>query len=49
MAVLRFTLSERIGFRLDARGMFSRNPTFGLPNYPTGGVYIPNKTLDQRT
>jgi outer membrane protein OmpA-like peptidoglycan-associated protein len=36
--------SERIGFRLDARGMFSRNPTFGLPNYPTGGVYIPNKT-----
>jgi outer membrane protein OmpA-like peptidoglycan-associated protein len=37
-------LSERIGLRFDARGMFSRNPTFGLPNFPAGGVYIPNKT-----
>ena len=36
-------LSERVGLRFDARGMFSRNPTFGLPNYPAGGVYIPNK------
>lgn len=40
---VKIHLAERIGLRLDARGMFSRNPTFGLPNFPTGGVYIPNK------
>jgi outer membrane protein W len=40
---VKIHVSERVGFRLDARGMFSRNPTFGLPNFPTGGVYIPNK------
>ncbi len=40
---VKIHVTERVGFRLDARGMFSRNPTFGLPNYPTGGVYIPNK------
>ena len=40
---VKIHFTERLGLRLDARGMFSRNPTFGLPNFPTGGVYIPNK------
>jgi outer membrane protein OmpA-like peptidoglycan-associated protein len=38
---VKFHLSDHFGLRFDARGFFSRNPTFGLPNYPTGGVYIP--------
>jgi outer membrane protein OmpA-like peptidoglycan-associated protein len=38
---VKFHLSDHLGLRFDARGYFSRNPTFGLPNYPTGGLYIP--------
>lgn len=40
---VKFHLSEHVGLRLDARGFWSRNPTYGLPNYPTGGIYIPSK------
>lgn len=40
---VKFHLSEHVGLRFDARGFWSRNPTFGLPNYPTGGIYIPGK------
>jgi len=36
-------LSEHLGLRADVRGFWSRNPTFGLPNYATGGIYIPSK------
>jgi outer membrane protein OmpA-like peptidoglycan-associated protein len=38
---VKFHLSDHFGLRFDARGFFSRNPTFSLPNYPTGGIYIP--------
>lgn len=38
---VKWHLSPHVGLRLDARGFWSRNPTFGLPNYPTGGIYIP--------
>lgn len=40
---VKFHLSEHLGLRFDVRGFWSRNPTFGLPNYPTGGIYIPSK------
>jgi outer membrane protein OmpA-like peptidoglycan-associated protein len=39
---VKFHLSDHFGLRLDARGFWSRNPTYGLPNYPTGGIYIPS-------
>jgi outer membrane protein OmpA-like peptidoglycan-associated protein len=38
---VKFHLSDHFGLRLDARGLWSRNPTFGLPNFPDGGIYIP--------
>src|SRR5947209_4113843 len=40
---VKFHLSDHIGLRLDARGLWSRNPTYGLPDFPTGGIYIPSK------
>jgi PKD domain/Outer membrane protein beta-barrel domain len=40
---LKFHLSDHLGLRFDVRGFWSRNPTFGLPNFPTGGIYIPAK------
>jgi outer membrane protein OmpA-like peptidoglycan-associated protein len=40
---IKFHLSDHFGLRVDARGITSRNPTYGLPNYPTGGIYIPSK------
>jgi opacity protein-like surface antigen len=40
---VKFHLSEHFGLRLDARGFWSRNPTFGLPNFNDGGIYIVNK------
>ncbi len=40
---VKFHLSQHLGLRFDVRGFWSRNPTFGLPNYPTGGIYIPGK------
>ena len=38
---VKFHLSDHLGLRFDARGFWSRNPTFGLPNFPNGGLYIP--------
>jgi hypothetical protein len=40
---IKYHLSQHLGLRFDVRGFWSRNPTFGLPNYPTGGIYIPGK------
>jgi len=40
---IKFHLSEHFGLRFDARGFWSRNPTFGLPNYNDGGIYIVSK------
>ena len=42
---VKFHLSDHFGLRLDARGFTSRNPTYGLPDYNTGGIYIPSKNL----
>jgi outer membrane protein OmpA-like peptidoglycan-associated protein len=42
---VKFHLSDHFGLRIDARGITSRNPTYGLPNYNTGGIYIPSKDL----
>jgi len=41
---VKFHLSDHFGLRIDARGITSRNPTYGLPNYNTGGIYIPSKS-----
>ncbi len=41
---IKFHLSDHFGLRIDARGITSRNPTYGLPNYNTGGIYIPSKS-----
>ncbi len=41
---IKFHLSDHLGLRFDARGFWSRNPTFGLPNFATGGIYIPGKS-----
>jgi opacity protein-like surface antigen len=38
---VKIHFTDHVGLRLDARGFWSRNPTFDLPNYPNGGVYIP--------
>ncbi|MBV8896354.1 MAG: PKD domain-containing protein [Acidobacteriaceae bacterium] len=49
---IKWHLSDHIGLRVDARGFWSRNPTYDLPNFPdvisttpvtTTGVYIPAK------
>jgi opacity protein-like surface antigen len=39
---VKFHLSDHVGLRLDARGFWSRNPTYDLPNFPDGGIYIPS-------
>ncbi|HEY7211006.1 MAG TPA: PKD domain-containing protein [Bryobacteraceae bacterium] len=38
---VKWHFTDHFGMRVDARGFWSRNPTYGLPNYPNGGVYIP--------
>lgn len=38
---VKFHISDHVGLRFDARGIFSRNPTYDLPNYNDGGIYIP--------
>ncbi len=40
---VKFHLSDHFGLRLDGRGFWSRNPTYGLPDFPNGGIYIPSK------
>ncbi len=40
---IKWHLTDHFGLRLDARGTWSRNPTFDLPNYPDGGIYIPSR------
>ncbi len=40
---VKYHLSDHLGLRLDVRGFWSPNPTFGLPNTSTGGIYIPAK------
>jgi outer membrane protein OmpA-like peptidoglycan-associated protein len=42
---VKFHLSDHFGLRIDGRGITSRNPTYGLPNYPSGGIYIPSKDI----
>jgi outer membrane protein OmpA-like peptidoglycan-associated protein/opacity protein-like surface antigen len=39
----KYHLTDHFGLRFDAREFWSRNPTYDLPNYPDGGVYIPAK------
>ncbi len=40
---IKFHLSDHFGVRLDARGFWSRNPTFGLASFNNGGLFIPSK------
>ena len=42
---IKFHLSDHFGLRIDARGITSRNPTYNLPNFNNGGLYIPSKDL----
>jgi len=39
---LKWHLTDHWGFRLDARGFWSHNPTYNLPTDPTNGIYIPS-------
>lgn len=38
---LKWHITDRWGVRFDVRGLWTKNPTFRLPDYPTGGLYIP--------
>jgi hypothetical protein len=40
---VKWHFTDHFGMRIDARGFWSRNPTYDLPNYPDGGIYIPAK------
>jgi outer membrane protein OmpA-like peptidoglycan-associated protein len=49
---VKWHFTDHFGVRIDARGFWSRNPTYNLPNYPdvirttpvvTTGIYIPAK------
>src|SRR5581483_7580869 len=40
---VKWHFSDHFGMRIDARGFWSRNPTYDLPNFNDGGVYIPAK------
>lgn len=42
---IKFHISDHFGLRIDARGITSRNPTYNLPNFNNGGIYIPSKDL----
>jgi hypothetical protein len=40
---LKINLADWVGLQFDVRGLTSKNPTNGLPNFSSTGVYIPNK------
>lgn len=41
---VKMHLSDHFGLRLDVRGLWTRNPTYDLPNFPAGSsIYIPSK------
>ena len=40
---VKWHFTDHFGMRIDVRGLWTRNPTYDLPNYNDGGVYIPAK------
>jgi outer membrane protein OmpA-like peptidoglycan-associated protein len=41
---VKFHLTDHFGLRADVRGLWTRNPTYGLQSFPSGtNVYIPGK------
>jgi outer membrane protein OmpA-like peptidoglycan-associated protein/opacity protein-like surface antigen len=38
---VKFHMTDRFGMNVDVRGLLSRNPTYGLPDFSTSTVYIP--------
>jgi len=40
---VKWHLTDHFGLRFDVRDFFSRNPTYGLPNFPDGGIYLVSK------
>jgi opacity protein-like surface antigen len=41
---VKIHISRAFGLRFDVRGLIlPKNPTFHLPNYPDGGIYLPSK------
>ncbi|MBL0159096.1 MAG: hypothetical protein IPP47_18585 [Bryobacterales bacterium] len=38
---VKWHITDRLGMRLDARGIWTKNPTFRLPDQSAVGVYIP--------
>jgi opacity protein-like surface antigen/outer membrane protein OmpA-like peptidoglycan-associated protein len=38
---IKIHLTDHFGLRFDGRGFLSRNPTYNLPDAPTGGIYVP--------
>jgi len=38
---VKWHLTDHFGLRFDMRSTMSRNPTYGLPNVSTGGIYVP--------
>lgn len=45
---VKFNATPHVGFRFDARGMWTQTPHFGLPDFPggAGGVYMPRGTTE---
>jgi opacity protein-like surface antigen len=43
---VKFHISDHIGLRFDVRGIYSKAPTFGLPNFNNNGVYISRATIN---
>jgi outer membrane protein OmpA-like peptidoglycan-associated protein len=47
-AGVKFNASPRVGFRFDARGMWTQTPHFGLPDFASGpsAAYLPRGTTE---
>jgi outer membrane protein OmpA-like peptidoglycan-associated protein len=45
---VKFNATQRVGFRFDARGMWTQTPHFGLPDFASGpaAVYLPRGTTE---
>lgn len=43
---IKWHLSDHFGLRLDYRGLIFYNPTFNLPNYADGGLYIQKHKIE---
>lgn len=42
---LKVHLTDRVGLRFDVRGLYTKNPTYRLPDSSSTGVYIPRGSM----